>query len=137
MTVLILPPRLNPYEEWFLGWGTVVGATILLGVTPAPAAIAALPDLVGWLWALVLACSGVVGWVGCRLHRRDPPLGLRLEEAGVLFAAGALVFYLTATLAHGLSSRLLVGAGVMGMLVVAHAVRVAQIERQLREMRPE
>jgi len=86
---VVIPGRHRPHEILRLAVSVVTGAAYTFGA-PAPGSLAAL--LPGWavlVWSVGLALSGLVGLVGVLWS-------LRLEAAGMLTGAGALVWYTAA-----------------------------------------
>jgi hypothetical protein len=131
--IIVITGRGRPHELLFLAYPLVTGAAFLLGA-PRPSSMGdELGAVWGYVWAVGLLLSGVVGLVGC-FWRRDLIRGLLLERAGMLFGAAAALGY--ATQVYNVNGgRSLFGAGFCVAWAVANMVRAVQISNDLRSLR--
>lgn len=92
--VVVLAGRHRPHEILLLVVSVLIGAAYTLGAPPPGSLAALLPGWAVLVWAVGLAASGVVGLVGVAYS-------MRLEAAGMLLGAGALVWYAGAVAPFG------------------------------------
>lgn len=128
--VVVVSGKLRPHEILLLAVSLLTGLAYTIGAPP-PASVAAL--LPGWavlVWAVGLACSGVLGLTAVIARAR---WSLQVEQASMLLGAAALVWYSAAAGAVGL--RGLSAAAVYAAWAAANVARAVQIRADLRGAR--
>lgn len=121
--VVVVSGRHRPHEIFLLVVALVVGVAYTVGAPP-PGSIAAL--LPGWallIWTVGLALSGLIGLAGVLWS-------MRLEQAGMLIGAGALVWYVASVSQFGWTA--LFAGFTCAAWAGANVWRAAQIRRDLR-----
>jgi len=121
--VIVISGRHRPHELLLLVVSLATGLAYTVGAPPPTSVAALLPGWALHVWSLSLALSGVIGIVGVWRS-------LRLEQAGMLLGAAALVWYCAAVVPFGWRALF---AGLVSLAwAAANLVRAAQIGRDLK-----
>jgi hypothetical protein len=120
---VVIAGRHRPHEILLLAVSVLIGGAYILGA-PQPGSLAAL--LPGWavvVWSAGLLASGAVGLFG--VFR-----SMRLEQAGMLLGAAALLWYTVAVAQFGW--RGLFAGAICLAWAAANLARALQIQREVR-----
>lgn len=130
--VVVLTGKHRPHELMFQAFSLLAGLVYLIGAPP-PASVASLmPEWMVRTWAAGMVVSGLLSAAG--LAVRQLATSLRLEQAAMLFGAGALIWVGYAVFAFAPASRALLSGGLCLAWALANAVRAAQCQRDLRRI---
>lgn len=133
--LVVLSSRHRPHELAFQALSLILGAVYLFGA-PAPNSVAALmPAWAVRLWAGGLLVSGLLTAVSL-LVRRRAEVELRIEQAAMLFGAGALVWTTYAIFAYAPSTRAFFAGGFCLAWATANVIRAEQCRRDARRVAP-
>lgn len=131
--VLVLAGRQRPHELCLLVASVYLGALNLLHPSPGtPITLLPAPVRYGCLVALLL--SGLVGLAGC-FWAWHVERGLRIEQAGMLIGAGALLILVAAIFSVAGWRLGLISTPTTIAWVAANLWRAGQIHLELRRMR--
>lgn len=129
---MVLTGRHRPHELVFQALALVVGVVYLIGAPPPASVASLLPSWTVRAWAAGLLASGLLSVVA--LARFRLATALRLEQAAMLFGAGALLWAGCAVFAFAPASRALLSGGLCLAWATANAVRAVQCQRDLRRI---
>jgi hypothetical protein len=121
--VVVISGRHRPHQLFLMAVSVVTGLAYTLGAPPPQSLAALLPGWALSIWSGGMLVAGVVGlWGAWR--------SLRLEQAGLLLGAAALIWYVAAVVPFGW--RALLPGAISVAWAAANVVRAAQIRRDLR-----
>lgn len=121
--LVVVSGRHRPHEILLLVVQVITGVAYTVGAPPPSSVSALLPGWALLVWSVGLAASGVVGLAGALWSPR-------VEAAGMLFGAGALVWYAAALTPYGW--RALLAGAISAAWAGANCWRALQIRRDLR-----
>lgn len=124
--LVVVSGRHRPHEILLLAVQVITGLAYTVGAPPPTSVAALLPGWALLVWSTGLAVSGVVGLVGVVWSPR-------VEAAGMLLGAGALIWYAAALAPFGW--RALLAGAISAAWAGANLWRAIQIQHDLRGTR--
>lgn len=131
--LVVLTGRHRPHELLLLVLSTVSGLSYLIAAPPPTSLAASLPRQFTYVWAGMLAVSGIAGLLGCG-WRSDPERGLLIEQGAMVLGSSALLLY-GAAIVNIAGARGAFGAGIAFVWVLANLARATQIYQDLKTVR--
>ena len=121
--LVVVSGRHRPHEILLLAVQVITGVAYTVGAPPPTSVAALLPGWALLVWSVGLAVSGVIGLAGVIWSPR-------VEAAGMLLGAGALIWYAAALAPFGW--RALLAGAISAAWAGANLWRALQIRQDLR-----
>lgn len=121
--LVVVSGRHRPHEVLLLAVQVITGVAYTVGAPPPTSVAALLPGWALLVWSVGLAVSGVIGLAGVIWSPR-------VEAAGMLLGAGALIWYAAALAPFGW--RALLAGAISAAWAGANLWRALQIRNDLR-----
>lgn len=121
--LVVISGRHRPHEVLLLAVQVITGVAYTVGAPPPTSVAALLPGWALLVWSVGLAVSGVIGLAGVIWSPR-------VEAAGMLLGAGALIWYAAALAPFGW--RALLAGAISAAWAGANLWRALQIRNDLR-----
>lgn len=132
--VVVITSRYSPHKLALLTFATVAGAGWTFGAPNPTSLVAAMPQPVLKVWAVMLLVHGLAGWAAAVAPKGMLERAMLLELGAMLEGVAALGFAATTAFVYAGWAALL-GGGLAATWAVANLLRAVRVARDLRKLR--